>query len=880
MNDNHLPDDEVLQLVFGELDDSRQAAVRKNVAEDAESAATVRALTAAVTAVRAECVGQVSDDFNDRLRQRMPDIFDRTQAESTRPSFLTRSLFTWRWIMRSQVSRVTAAVVFVLAIGGVAFWFHGGGATPSFADFVEPILKAKTVTYKMTTEIKSPLAATTTSRVMMLSASRSRTETELVMEMGIPNKHKSKTVEIWDGGQGKTLHLDPAQKRARVYNYVNMPKDKTPNRDPLAGFRLMLLDAENRLNVKRESLGEKNIDGRQVVGFRISMPEAVMSVWGDPKTGLPVRVETTSPMTPNAKVTMSDFVFNVDMDESLFSVEPPAGYEVIEIENSTHDGSSPEEKDLIEMFRCYTELSGGTFPDLLDMGSLLQTSMMLEWTSAHVKDQPEQKRAQAWSEAQSKLQRGLRFAFLLPKEADSHYAGKGVSLGAADTPIFWYRPKESKAYRVVYADLSVRDADTPPSVPVAQPGQPEQDLIEMLRNYSELSGGAFPRSLDMVSLLQMFMMKSVIKKYASNSLEQPPEPSAKQEQEVAEAHVRLQRGLKFTGLLPKEADAHYAGKGVSLGAADTPIFWYRPKESKKYRVIYGDLSVRDADTPPSVPDTLPEQDLIDTFRCYSELSGGPFPDLLDMERLLPMVIIKGIKKLTFDTPEETSELSLKQFEESMTTQMMPETLKYVMKFQPGLTFAGSLPPEADAHYAGRGVSLGAPDTPIFWYRPKDSKKCRVIYADLSVRDADTPPSVPDAQPEEDLIDAFRLYSELSGGPFPDSLDERGSIQGLEKIFGLEKGQMPSAKQIPEVMKLGLKLYPGSTFVDSLPPEADAHYAGKDISLGAADKPIFWYRPKDAKQYRVIYADLSVREADTPPSIPNAQPLPAPSSPKE
>ena len=82
----------------------------------------------------------------------------------------------------------------------------------------------------------------------------------------------------------------------------------------------------------------------------------------------------------------------------------------------------------------------------------------------------------------------------------------------------------------------------------------------------------------------------------------------------------------------------------------------------------------------------------------------------------------------------------------------------------------SLPPEADAHYAGKGVSLGAADTPIFWYRPKDAKTYRVIYADLSVRDADTPPSVPVAQPEQDLIDTFRYYSELSGGPFPDSLD--------------------------------------------------------------------------------------------------------------
>jgi len=62
-----------------------------------------------------------------------------------------------------------------------------------------------------------------------------------------------------------------------------------------------------------------------------------------------------------------------------------------------------------------------------------------------------------------------------------------------------------------------------------------------------------------------------------------------------------------------------------------------------------------------------------------------------------------------------------------------------------LNFANGLPPNADAHYVGKGVSFGAADTPIFWYRPKDSKKYRVIYADLSVRESDTPPNVPEAQ---------------------------------------------------------------------------------------------------------------------------------------
>jgi hypothetical protein len=66
----------------------------------------------------------------------------------------------------------------------------------------------------------------------------------------------------------------------------------------------------------------------------------------------------------------------------------------------------------------------------------------------------------------------------------------------------------------------------------------------------------------------------------------------------------------------------------------------------------------------------------------------------------------------------------------------------------------------------------------------------------------------------------------------------------------------------------------------LPREADAHYAGKGIKLGAADTPIFWYRPTDAEKYRVIYADLSVREADRAPSVPNAQPIVSASGPKK
>ncbi len=239
----------------------------------------------------------------------------------------------------------------------------------------------------------------------------------------------------------------------------------------------------------------------------------------------------------------------------------------------------------------------------------------------------------------------------------------------------------------------------------------------------------------------------------------------------------------FIGLLPKEADSHYAGKGVSLGAADRPIFWYRPKDSKTYRVVYADLSVRDADTPPSMSVVPPEQDLIDALRYYSAIVRGAFPDLAGRPgRCWARNVVSWIvvTKIYAKFPADV--------EQSPSAKQMQEMMKATRNIQPGLDFVASLPPQSDWHYAGWGVSLGAADRPIFWYRPKDSKKYRVIYADLSVRDADTAPDVPGGPPQQDLIDALRYYSELSDGTFPDSLDRKEFFQSRGKKFGQYVGQ--------------------------------------------------------------------------------------------
>jgi outer membrane lipoprotein-sorting protein len=419
---------------FRQLTELCRALAEVPLATDSTEAAIVERIMSAVTAA-------VS---------RRPIV--RTREEVIHPTLLSRSLDTWRWVMRSTASRISAAAILALAIGGIAVWFHGGGTTPAFANFIEPILVAKTVTFKTTFEGEGQKI---TGKVMATaSPQRMRLEQE-------------KMVTITDD-MGNNLTLLPTEKVAIVTTLANVPKEKRP-KTIFFELQSQLADARDQPDWIRQSLGEKVIDGRSLVGYRLTGHGMICDVWGDSKTGMPVRIEKSAPSNPNMKpMICSDFVFDADLKESLFSLEPPAGYKV---QKQTVDVSPAEEKDLVETLRRYAQLRGGALPDQLDVMAFTKL-FQEDWAKSHpIKDRPpNDEERQEQLNGILKFVRGLSFAFeQLPREADAHYAGKGVKVGAADTPVFWYRAGDAKKYRIIDADLSAREADAAPSVPNAQP---------------------------------------------------------------------------------------------------------------------------------------------------------------------------------------------------------------------------------------------------------------------------------------------------------------------------------------------------------------------------------------------------------------------------
>ena len=119
----------------------------------------------------------------------------------------------------------------------------------------------------------------------------------------------------------------------------------------------MRADIEKVMNlpeVKVESLGEQEIQGRGAYGLHAQGSNIDMTVWADSQTALPVRIEYRTP--GQNLVIFRDFEFNVEMAESLFSMEIPEGYTLSEQHLDIKDINIDE---LLKDPQIYSETSVG-----------------------------------------------------------------------------------------------------------------------------------------------------------------------------------------------------------------------------------------------------------------------------------------------------------------------------------------------------------------------------------------------------------------------------------------------------------------------------------------------------------------------------------------
>ena len=250
-------------------------------------------------------------------------------------------------------------------------------------------------------------------------------------------------ISIIDLEAGRVLTLDTEKKEAAYINIKGLPP--IPNYMEILRNVIAGLQAHPEFEV--EELGEREIASQKLIGFRATHPKAEIIIWADPQTALPVRIEQIS---GQMKVICKNVMFDVPMDEELFSMDVPEGYTQQQVELDLFGAT---EEDFIEGLRIRAEgLGDGQFPDGVAVEDYLKQAPAIAKKIEELGLSQEEQ-----TELGMKLSRYLLFIRFFKGEGQWHYAGKGVKLGDADTAIFWYQPKDLETYRVIYGDLSVKD---------------------------------------------------------------------------------------------------------------------------------------------------------------------------------------------------------------------------------------------------------------------------------------------------------------------------------------------------------------------------------------------------------------------------------------
>lgn len=344
------------------------------------------------------------------------------------------------------ISKLAAAAVLLITVGGVILWNVTSSRSVAFADVLKEIRNVQSVKYRQTATIDDRPSESMSGEMLIAGPSRMRFTIQ-------------GAVMIVDTKLGKFVTLDPVVKLASTGDWAEAPFKLTNILETFETFQKLPAAAGN--------LGQKQIDGVTAEGFEVAERRRTVRVWVNKETRLPVLAEFKSPaqsMMPANTVTFDKFVWNPPVDEAAMSMTPPEGYRVKSA--AKIDMSPPTATDITAGLKAIAEINGGTYPEGIDMDGLRQ--VILDLNPRLKKDAALKEKMHADGPGMM-LTIGRLWVYVddAKNGSDWRYAGGGVKAGEADRPIFWYRPPGSANYRVINGDLSVHDvaAAAVPNVP-------------------------------------------------------------------------------------------------------------------------------------------------------------------------------------------------------------------------------------------------------------------------------------------------------------------------------------------------------------------------------------------------------------------------------
>ncbi|MGA2915392.1 MAG: zf-HC2 domain-containing protein [Sedimentisphaerales bacterium] len=349
---------------------------------------------------------------------------------------VNRPLEIVRIVMKNRITKLAvAAIIVIAAIIGIYFNVSPFKTNVTFADVIKPIMNARTIIF---------------------DGFMGKDENGPVMHDIVSDNKVRRTISnmdavmIIDLDKAKMLVLNEKKKTA-----VNLDI-KGPLQEEHKSFIQIIRQIITDLNdMSVERLGHRNLNGFDAVGFQSKRQNGGITIWADPQTAKPIRIELQ--FGPVSAV-LKNIEFDVPVDESLFSMDVPVGYTLKKTEVNMNEFT---EQDFIESLRIWSEyVLNGNFPENISIEDYLKATPLMgeKIHQSNISKEDGTKLGMTFGKGMVFFQR------LAPNGIDYRYAGRGVKLGDADKPIFWYRPRDAQNYRVIYGDLSVKEV-SPENLP-------------------------------------------------------------------------------------------------------------------------------------------------------------------------------------------------------------------------------------------------------------------------------------------------------------------------------------------------------------------------------------------------------------------------------
>jgi outer membrane lipoprotein-sorting protein len=339
------------------------------------------------------------------------------------------TLNIWRIIMKSPVTKIAAAAVIIVAILVCAQFLTG---TSAYAQAVQQIRNARTIIYTLIRQANNGGGETIKVDIVYKEPGHLRTTTV------------DGYIAILDQTSGKMISIVPQG----GYNLGDLKDLKSNDGGPFAD-----IEAMKALPAKADlQLAPKDIDGIECDGYQVAQGDMTTIVWLDTKTGDVAQIELKYASAPGMNTIMKNIKLDVPLEDSLFSLIPPAGYKELggEIKSNT---VIQTEETFVNWLRWWANGNiDETFPPMV-FGSEIAKVVMDMAKQGKLK-------GEAWEKVDTQqMFNAMLFVANLPKESNWRYAGNGVKLGTADKPIFWYKPNGADKYRVIFGDLNVKDVN-------------------------------------------------------------------------------------------------------------------------------------------------------------------------------------------------------------------------------------------------------------------------------------------------------------------------------------------------------------------------------------------------------------------------------------